>query len=453
VVKGEQLQVDTMILKTDRLCHDYAVLAKIKTDKYTYESDVFIIRSQKNNFDVDVYPNEKYNDWENNVATIVNKGDTFSITVDYENEFVPNSVEVKLNGTIPVEHSLNFEHYSYGDHIITSGGVTIPEDLDEGVYQVFVYLDGHEFKTNSDIEITRGKWETLDPEYNGDHRGEYVSFVKGDDLYLIGGEFYVTQLIESPVWKYNIPANSWERKGNFPHTGDMRLKKIFPINLEYNNEAYIILRTSDALEIWKYIDEMDEWVYESTYPGLEIYYLTSFICEGELFIGGDTHEETPPKKGIYDFWVYDLETKEWKQKNKHPIIGYGYNGNLCITTKNKEVFVFSYSNELWQYFPETDTWVQKMKFPGPNRIDSNLIEKDNKLYLIAGEYTNYGLYGLKDCWEYDIDSNEWEMIAFLPELCAHGISFIYNNTIYTGLGWVVNGYTTFDEQNFYLLEI
>jgi len=454
MVKGGQLQVDTMILETDRLCHDYAVLAKIKTDKYTYESDVFIIRSQKNDFDIDVFPNEEYNDWDNNIATIINKGSTFSIRVNYKNEFVPNSVEVKLNGTIPVEHTLDFEYYWSGNQIETLGRVTVPEDLKEGIYKVFVYLDGHEFKTNSDIKITRGEWQQIDPQYKGDRRGEYVSFVKGDDLYLIGGEIYATHSTESPIWKYNIPGNAWERKKNFPHTGDMMLNRILPFNLQYNNEAYIILKNNKSIEVWKYRDENDEWDFISNYPGKATQYLTSFINNGKLFIGGGLEPSGVSQfESVYDFWEYNIESDVWKEKGNIPIKPYGFKGNLSCTTENDQVFIYTQTNELWQYNSDTDSWTSKSKFIGPFRYTTNLIEKNQKLYLIGGSYHNSGIYGLKDCWEYSIESDQWEIVAFMPESYSNGVAFTYKDHIYAGLGWVINGNFSFDEQNFYLLEI
>lgn len=452
-LKGEQIQFDTIALRTDRMCHDYSVKAILETNIYIYKSDTKLLRSNKNNFEIDVYPNEKYNDWNNNIATIVNKGDNFSIKVDYEEEFKPMLVEVKLNGTIPVEHTLNFENSSYGDHLETMGHVTIPEDIKEGVYQVFVYLDGIEFKTDSEIKITRGKWQQTDPQYKGDRRGEYVSFVKGDDLYLIGGEIYATQLTESPIWKYNIPGNSWERKKNFPHTGEMSLNRILPFNLQHNNEAYIILKNNKSIEVWKYRDESDEWDFISNYPGKATQYLTSFINNGKLYIGGGLEPSGIFEfESVYDFWEYNLESNVWNQKKDIPIKPYGFKGNLSCTTENGQVFIFTQANELWQYHPDTDSWTSKSKFIGPFRYTTNFIEKNQKLYLIGGSYQNSGIYCLKDCWEYSIESDQWEIVAFMPELYSNGIAFNYKDCIYAGLGWVINGYGSFYEQNLYMLD-
>jgi hypothetical protein len=64
-----------------------------------------------------------------------------------------------------------------------------------------------------------------------------------------------------------------------------------------------------------------------------------------------------------------------------------------------------------------------------------------------------GYVGLKDCWEYSEDSNSWELVAFMPELYANGIAFTFNDHIYAGLGWVISGYSSFYEQNFYQFDL
>jgi hypothetical protein len=72
---------------------------------------------------------------------------------------------------------------------------------------------------------------------------------------------------------------------------------------------------------------------------------------------------------------------------------------------------------------------------------------------LAGTYLDAGYYGLKDCWEYDITSNSWEMVAYMPQFFSSGITFTYNNIIYAGLGHVLTNYEYTDEQNFYKLDL
>jgi len=449
-----QRQIDTTILlNTNILDHDYSIKARLLTNSYTYYSESKIVRSIKNQFNIEVRPDDMYQDLKNNIADFINQGDKFSLSVYYLNRFKPASVEVKLNRIISLSHNLIFDFKYVGDYLTTQCDVFIPYDLQPGVYEVYVYIDGLEFKAKNNIKVLKGTWQKFDPKFIGETRGEYASFLKDDNIYIIGGEFEYTQLASSPVWKYNFTNNSWQRRNDFPHPGEITLNKIFPFSLQYNNQAYIVLKNNTSVEIWGYNDEKDTWYLLTYYPGKAIEQLTCFILNGKLFLGGGSRYFTGnlDENSYYDFWEYNFETTKWVKKNDIPIKRYGMKGNLACCTQDNKVFVFSYANELWQYNPEQDSWSRKMKFPGPTRFISNLIEKNNKLYLIGGSYSNYGSYGLKDCWEYTINSNSWEMVAFMPQFYSYGIAFTYNDQIYAGLGWVVNGYSSLKDQNFYKL--
>lgn len=454
---GNKNQVDTITINTDRLAHDYLVQAYLTTDKYTYTSDQQIIRSAKNNFSIDVLPNYMYTDYNNHIADFVNKGSNFTLTVDCKNVFKPKSVEVKLNRTIPLKHTLDFKNYSFGNNIIATGSVSVPQEIDNGVYEVYVYLDGLEFKSKSNIEILKGSWQKINPNYSGGHLGQYAWFVNHDNIFLFGG----ISSTKVPVWKYNIINNSWEKKRDFRESIVPSKSQILSSNLQYNNKAYILFRNNENVEIWKYEIETDEWSLLTKYPGKADEYFTSFISKGKIFLGGGArYNQVWAKYDLYyDFWEYDLDTGNWMQKNNLPIklmirqMGTGRAGTLSAVANENSVFVFSYSNTLWQYYSDTDSWSQKKKFPGQIRIVSNLIEKNNKLYLIGGLYDYSGYVGLKDCWEYSEDSNSWELVAFMPELYANGIAFTFNGHIYAGLGWVISGYSSFYEQNFYQLDL
>lgn len=450
-------QIDTIItLSTTFLDHDYNIQAKLTTNKYIYVSEKKIIRSNKNKFQIDILPtNEMYIDLKNNISNFLNLGDKFMMQVYYIYPYHPTSVEVKLNRTISINQNLDFSNsWSDGNIIESLGFGFIPNNIQPGVYEVYIYLDGFEFKATSKIKVLKGKWQTIDPKYPGDQRGEYAWFVKEDNVFLIGGEFENNQLTRSPVWKYNISNNLWESKNDFPHPGNVTENKIFPFNLQYGNVCYIVIKDNDSVEIWRYNDNADLWSFVTKYPGKSDQQLTCFIVDGKLFMGGGGRriDNNLDLDSYYDFWAYDFETKIWVEKYNIPIKRYGEKGNLACPIQDNSVFVFSYDNEMWKYDPVSDTWLIKKKFPGPVRYISNLVSKNNKLYLVGGVYIFYGLNGLQDCWEYSPDSDIWEMVAFMPKFYSSGITFTYLNHIYAGLGWVLSDYTGVMGQNFYQLD-
>ncbi|MHA7112073.1 Kelch repeat-containing protein [Sunxiuqinia elliptica] len=458
----KQTQTNTITVNTMHLSHDYNIQASLETNLFTYKSETKIIRSLKNSFLIDVYPSGNYSELNNNITDFINIGDHFSLKVDYLNsDFKPNSVEVKLDRKIALEHNLDFKNHWFEKNVTTMGQATIPKDIKPGIYEVYVYIDGFEIKTRNKIKVLKGRWEKVNTSYPGQVLGQYSSFIKDDKLYLFGGEGYTVPQAELRVYEYEIIGNSWTRKRDFKKTLDPLNQEILSFDLTYNGKAYILFRNDKAIEIWRYENEKDEWSLITNYPGNGNQYMTTFITNGKMFIGGggkylQSYVDYTP---YYDFWVYDLETGKWNQKNDIPIklipekMNSARAGTLSQVIDQNNVFVFSFSNDLWLYNPELDSWSKKKNFPGHIRMTSNFIEKDNNLYLIAGSYLNYGYCALKDCWEYSVASDSWEMVAYLPELYANGISFTHNNFIYVGLGWVINGYYTYYDQNLYKLNI
>lgn len=61
----------------------------------------------------------------------------------------------------------------------------------------------------------------------------------------------------------------------------------------------------------------------------------------------------------------------------------------------------------------------------------------NKGYVFSGGdnwYDNPQSVVYKDCWEYDISSNQWVRKSDLPIGFRDGIAFVVNNKLYAGLG-------------------
>jgi len=433
LLNDEEKQTDTLIINTYRQNHDFEIKACLQTDRYTYESTPKVLRSSKNWFIVDVFPSINYSGLFDSIADYVNVGGSFNIEVYYLNVYTPKTVEVKLNRTISLKHSLDFKNYFFSSSVQCLGEVFVPEDLAPGIYDVYVYIDGNEYKTANKIKILKGKWQTMNPNYPGDEINLFAWFVINDDLYLIEGNLH--------VWKYNFESEQWEQKKDFPHMIDVNQNKILSLSLQYKNKGYVVLQIFQSLEIWKYDEVSDSWSFVTKYPVAGNRCRTSFIVGNNLFFAGDENM----------LWSLDLETLQWVQKNNIPIVD-GGGGNLSCVIDNS-VYVYSFTNDLWQYYPETDQWTKKKKFPGHNRYVSSMVAKNNNLYLLGGAYSDYGVVALKDCWEYSTKTDSWDLVAFMPELFSDGISFNYQGSIYAGIGWVVSGYSGFYNKNFYRLDI
>lgn len=446
-LSNERYQEHTISLHIEQLNHDFAIKAFIETEYNKYYSNEEIIRTIKNTFHPWMVMDNMYGNENEKIADCLNKGERFTLFVNYLNDFTPQTVDVRLNKIISLEHNVDFSDYSCtNDFIRTSGKVNLPENINPGVYEIYLYVDGHEFKAEHKIKVLDGEWNVIDSTYPGEFRGDYASFLIDDDVYVVGGEFYVTQLTYSPVWRYNLNEKQWYQMTNFPHPGDVTKNEIYPYNLKYNNKGFVVIENDHTIELWRYNNISDDWSKITEYPGIGSATTCGFIIDNSIYLGGGYFN----KEMAYDFWSFNFITNEWNQLNNLPI-NYSYlSCNLSCVYESK-AYTYIFSNELWEYNPINDVWNEKSKLPGPERFTSNLVLLDNKFYLLGGSYSNYGHCGLKDCWQYSIASDSWELKSFMPSFFSKGIAFNYEGKIIAGLGYVTHGYSHYDLTQLYQL--
>lgn len=441
-ITHERNQEHTISLHLDEINHDFAVIGYIETEHYSYYSNEQIIRAKKNAFRPFILVDNMYGNDE--VALYLNQGERFSVFVNYLNSFTPKTVEIALNKDIFLEHTLDFSDPWFGDGITCIGSAYLPSDLPTDIYEVSVFIDGHEFISEEKIEILEGNWTKIDSTYPGESRGEYASFLLGDDIYIAGGEYTSSVIFYAPVWKYNHFNKQWTQLTDFPHPGEVTDNEIYSYNLKYQEQGMLMLKNTDTVELWKYDDLLDDWDRVNQYPGTGTAKSCGFIIYDKLYLGGGY---APNKDMAHDFWSYDFNTSEWKQLNDIPFNSY----NRCNPSQihQGKAWVFTFYTGWWMYKPDTDSWIRKADFPGPDRNFSTLTLLDDNMYLIGGSYSNLGTYGLKDCWQYSISQDKWELKAFLPALFSNGISYIYQGNITYGLGFVNSGYFHYDIRELY----
>jgi hypothetical protein len=446
---NEKVQQCKITVNTERLSHDFVAVAKLNTDKYTYSSENKTVRALKNNVRFDfVHVKDEALYADQTVGLSANPGYEFIVTVEFTTNFKPATIEVKLNGTIPITHTIAFKNISQGsEYFSTEGLLKLPNNLSPGIYDLSLVIDGINFKCNKKLQVLKGKWNLFDQTYSGEKRGDYAWFVLNDKLYLVGGEFYVTALQNSPVWSFDLITKTWTRLDDFPYgfsLEDNRDVQILPFQLKYADDGYILIHKFPVIELWRFNGTIKSWEKVSEYPGNGNKNMTCFIVGDQLFLGGGIDYAAFPVQYVseaQDFWSYNFKTQKWEQKNNLPFVSSSpYRYSSC-SFKNK-AYVLEVSKDFWEYDPVLDAWQEKTKFPGQWRHASNLISDGQNIYLIGGEYRTVGVAWnlvppLRDCWKYSPDANAWELKAFLPNYSSHGIAFLYNNKIINGLGYFI----------------
>jgi N-acetylneuraminic acid mutarotase len=96
--------------------------------------------------------------------------------------------------------------------------------------------------------------------------------------------------------------------------------------------------------------------------------------------------------------------------------------------------------DCWEFNPDSDTWTQKANFPGVARVKATAVVSTGLAYVGLGFDPTYGYYNAKghpkDFWSFDPKLNTWTQKADFPnEYTDACISFAYKNTIYVGFGF------------------
>ncbi len=447
-INEERYQTDTIRIKIDRFAHDFSVKAIIETDQYAYSSENFVLRSLKNNFRFRMLNDNEY-PLNQKSTCYANKGDILIVLLDYDQfPFNPNTLDVKLNRTISLSTEFDFNDAVTDGEIYTTGiRITLPENIDDGIYNVFVYVDSVEFSIEGNIQILKGDWSLFDESFPGARGREYAWFVLNDDLFVIANSSVSLSSNSSPVWNFNLKNKVWTQKKDFPHPGDISLNKIFSTDLVYNNTGYILLRNNTTIELWKYIASNDNWMKLTTYPGLGQDLITAFIIEDCLYIGGGSQNQYDI---VFDQWAYSFKANEWKKCRDKPS---NNSNNFSVSiTYGKSAYIYEFAvNKLWEYKSVEDIWIEKEKFRGHDRMGTSFVLLNDNIYMIGGVYNDLGTYVLKDCWQYSITSDNWSIISFAPYYFNNNIYFQYYDKICVGLGYSVVGYFYLDDPFLYQL--
>ena len=134
-----------------------------------------------------------------------------------------------------------------------------------------------------------------------------------------------------------------------------------------------------------------------------------------------------------DIWNYDPDSDSWIQKKDFP---FDIPAEAVVTIENK-AYVITYSGNLYEYNPASDNWTALAPFPMGSRPGITGFALGGKAYFGTGNNVsidNYVVY--QDFWEYDPSTNTWKQIADFPGVPrTDAISVAIDQRAYVGLGF------------------
>lgn len=266
-------------------------------------------------------------------------------------------------------------------------------------------------------------------------RARSVAFTIGIRGYLATGED--TNDVElNDLWEYDPGSDSWTQKANLPGVG-----RRDAIGFSIGTKGYVGtgIDASEAFmgntlnDFYEYSPVTNTWTTKASYPGSAggIYFATGFAVNGKGYV-------CCGKKGAswysQEVWEFNPANNSWMQKASFPG---GVRYGQCTFVLNGKAYVGLgtdenwFMNDLWEYNPVNNLWTQKANFPGSARSFATAFTLGAKGYMGLGTDGGYRA----DVFEYDPVNDSWSVKApFGGEARRSAPSFVI-----TGAAYVMTG--------------
>ena len=300
-----------------------------------------------------------------------------------------------------------------------------------GNYMSYVTTQTKSFNIDKNFNLAN-VWSQVAPFAGGLRSGGVAFSLKDKGYYGLGkssskGEdkYY------SDLWRYDPTTDEWSRLSDFPSTGlDMAISFVI------DDVAYVSLgryfdQSINGYNTATYAYEVanDEWKKLAAFPGIGRTGSVSFVANGKGYVVGGYKEKDAYTNEV---WCFDPQNNSWSQKNNFPLALTG-----CFTfTLNEVVYVGGGYNlndnirntTLYKYDMASDSWSSAYT-DCEVLIYSTGFSSGDKCYVAGGE----GELG-KESLFMSFDGKEWSTMGSFGEIRKKSSSFVLNGSFYLVCG-------------------
>jgi N-acetylneuraminic acid mutarotase len=267
-------------------------------------------------------------------------------------------------------------------------------------------------------------------------RARAVAFTIGSRGYLACGED-TNDVEKNDLWEYDPGSDSWTQKATLPAVG-----RRDAVGFSIGTKGYVGtgIDAAEAFfgnslsDFWEYSPVTNSWTQKAAYPGgfgQGIYFATGFAVSGKGYV---CCGKVSASFYSQELWEFNPTTNSWLQRANYPA-GVRY-GQTSFTIGNK-AYAGTGVDENWfvtdfyEYNPGNNTWLQKAPFPGSARGFASSFSIGGKGFIGNGTDGGY-----RDDWFiYDVPSNSWGVIApFGGEGRRSAPSFVVSGAAYVMTG-------------------
>lgn len=275
----------------------------------------------------------------------------------------------------------------------------------------------------------------------GSKRERGVSFSIASRGYIGLGQDTLNLMLND-LWEYDPGTNSWTQKANFPGVARRDAASFVIGTKAYvgtgmnNATAWLGTRLSD---FWEYSPATNTWTTKAAFPGNSgsgIYYATGFSVSGKGYL---CCGKEGPSNYSNDLWEYNPTTNSWIQKvdlpgaDRYGAIAFTIGSYAYVGTGTDENILTS---DFYRYNPLTNTWLILANFPGSGRFSGSTFTIGSKGYMVLGSDGGYK----DELWEYDPAIDYWFPKASFPSGARRSAgAFAIGGKGYAGTGKGLTG--------------
>jgi N-acetylneuraminic acid mutarotase len=289
---------------------------------------------------------------------------------------------------------------------------------------------------SEDEDETLGNWSSLS-DFDGLPRSEAVGFVINGKAYF--GTGYDGESRLKDFWEYNPEQNYWTQKADLP--GDARASAV---GFSVDNKGYIgtgYNGENKLNDFWEYDPASNQWTQKADFIGSARYGAVSFGVDGKGYVGSGYDGSS-----LKDFYAYSPTENSWEKiisiggSKRRDASAFVIDGKAFVISGTDNGV---YLNDMWEFNPITGNWTEKNKlsnftddtfddeYSSLTRINGSAFSINGKGYLTCGSTGSL----LNNVWEYDPLSDLWvEKTPFEGSVRTEAVGFAIGSK-----GYVVAG--------------
>ncbi len=184
------------------------------------------------------------------------------------------------------------------------------------------------------------------------------------------------------------------------------------VSFVLDSNVFVALgKNNDGLlnDVWMFDPNADLWVQKNNFPGGHRINASSFVLNGNAYIGLGYDATT--NQNYKDFYRYNAITDSWTQiayypgKARSAAVSFVQTNKAYVGTGVNYGIDTTYFNDFWAYIPDSNSWDSVMVMDTVERAGTVAFSVYNKCYVAGGFNAKLGV--LTDLWEYLPDSNLW----------------------------------------------